>query len=133
MRRGMASCTCCRANNLANLYYKGIAEQFVKKMGGVEEMKAQHANVGDVVVLRRGPRFIYGLVTKPWSRRSKPTYASMEASLRALRTHVLKHDVRDIAMPRIGCGLDKLEWGPVRSLILRVFQGVPVRITVYTL
>lgn len=96
-------------------------------------MKAQRVDVGGLVVLRRGPRFIYGLVTKVKSAGTYPTYDALEECLQALRTHVLKHDVRDIAMPRIGCGLDKLEWGRVRSLILRVFQGVPLRITVYTM
>lgn len=36
-------------------------------------------------------------------------------------------------LSRIGCGLDKLEWGKVSSLITEVFQDTDVCITVYSI
>lgn len=35
-----------------------------------------------------------------------------------------------IVMPRIGCGLDQLEWKKVRNIIFRVFRYIPVNIVV---
>jgi hypothetical protein len=35
-------------------------------------------------------------------------------------------------MPRLGCGLDKLQWSDVRALLETEFQGSGVRVTVYT-
>ena len=34
-------------------------------------------------------------------------------------------------MPRIGCGLDGLQWNKVRDILLEVFADVPIEIIVY--
>ena len=39
----------------------------------------------------------------------KPTYDSMRYSLEKMREHAGQHGVKEIAMPRIGCGLDGLQ------------------------
>jgi hypothetical protein len=36
----------------------------------------------------------------------KPTYSTLFSSLKTLRGHVIANDVKKLAMPRIGCGLD---------------------------
>jgi hypothetical protein len=36
-------------------------------------------------------------------------------------------------MPRIGCGLDLLEWRRVREMIRETFAGCDISITVYNL
>ena len=43
-----------------------------------------------------------------------------------------KYKVKE-QLPRIGCGLDKLEWGKVRDMIQRVFSDMCINIYVYTL
>lgn len=64
---------------------------------------------------------------------NKPTYASLESSLRAMRTHVEEHAVKHVALPRIGCGLDGLLWTRVSDIIRTVFADVDCTMTVYTL
>jgi hypothetical protein len=36
-------------------------------------------------------------------------------------------------MPKIGCGLDKLEWPRVREMISSTFQDMNFKVTVYSL
>ena len=36
-------------------------------------------------------------------------------------------------MPKIGCGLDKLEWSTVKSMIKNTFLSFNIKITVYSL
>ena len=41
--------------------------------------------------------------------------------------------VERVAMPRIGCGLDKLRWEDVRKLLVEVFTGSSATLEVFTL
>ena len=69
---------------------------------------------------------IVNLVTKEryWY---KPTYGSLQVSLHSLAVYLSNHpDTKRILMPRIGCGLDRLEWDEVKKMIeetLHDFHG----------
>lgn len=114
---------------------KGIAAEFRDRFGGLEELRSQRGGVGSVVYLhdKPGNRYIYYLVTKQnyWG---KPTYASLEKCLEALRALCLKHGTERLAMPRIGCGLDRLQWDTVRTSIRRVFpESGGIQVSIYSL
>lgn len=66
----------------------GIAVMFKKHFGGTDELLAQKAKTGGVAVLKHNDRFVYYLVTKPWST-DKPTYANLARSLGAMREHMV--------------------------------------------
>jgi hypothetical protein len=76
---------------------KGIAVEFKKRFGGVEELKKQARTVGEVAVLSRpaksnsgekpAPRFIYYMITK-LKYFHKPTYQTFEKSMIAMRNHM---------------------------------------------
>jgi O-acetyl-ADP-ribose deacetylase (regulator of RNase III) len=104
----------------------GIAVEFVKRFG--RPQKPVH--VGGVTAQRVGDRFVFGLVTKERSC-LKPTYESLETALHSLRGECLFHGVKRVSMPRIGCGLDRLEWIRVRHMIRSVLHDIHV--TVYRL
>ncbi|KFO55008.1 O-acetyl-ADP-ribose deacetylase 1, partial [Corvus brachyrhynchos] len=87
---------------------------------------------GEVAVLRRDDRYIYYLITKQ-KVSHKPTYESMQKSLEAMKAHCLNNGVTDISMPRIGCGLDGLQWEKVSAILEEVFENTDIKITVYTL
>ncbi|XP_068015900.1 ADP-ribose glycohydrolase OARD1 [Melanerpes formicivorus] len=110
----------------------GIALLFKERFGGVQELLQQKKRTGEVAVLQREQRFIYYLITKK-KVSHKPTYESMRQSLEAMRAHSLSNGVSDICMPRIGCGLDGLEWSKVSAILGEVFGGTDINITVYTL
>jgi len=66
----------------------GIAVQFKKVFGRLDELQAQQAGSGDIAVLKDDQRYIYYLVTKPQSW-GKPTYESVQASLEQMREHMV--------------------------------------------
>ncbi|XP_052241352.1 ADP-ribose glycohydrolase OARD1-like [Dreissena polymorpha] len=111
---------------------KGIATLFKKNFEGVPELKAQGKKVGDVAILKHGKRFVYYLITKP-KYFDKPTYATLEDSLRAMQKHCVEHNVTAVSMPKIGCGLDKLQWPKVEETLMSVFMDTNIVISVYSL
>lgn len=38
--------------------------------------------------------------------------------------------MKHLAMPKIGCGLDRLEWADVRDIIKEVFGGMDIEVIV---
>ena len=111
---------------------KGIAKLFREKFSRIQELANQKADIGEIAILKVGPKFVYNLVTKA-KYSDKPTYESLRKSLVAMKEHAVKHQVKNIAMPKIGCGLDMLEWNAVRTLIKNVFLDTPIKIDVYIL
>ena len=63
----------------------------------------------------------------------KPTLESLGLALFDLRRFIEMNGITRLAMPRIGCGLDRLNWEDVRELILETFADTRVDIVVYTL
>lgn len=110
----------------------GIAVQFKKRFQGVKELEAQQKRTGECAVLKRSQKYVYYLITKE-KYNQKPTYDSLRKSLLAMKAHCLENGVTSISMPRIGCGLDRLDWDKVEVMIKEVFQDVDICITVYTL
>ncbi|XP_034102289.1 ADP-ribose glycohydrolase OARD1 [Drosophila albomicans] len=108
----------------------GIAVKFKEVYGKVDELRAQNAGSGEVAVLKDDQRYIYYLVTKPQSW-GKPTYDSLQSSLEQMREHMLKNQIDKLAIPRIGCGIDGLEWDKVSALLEHVFGKEQVEIVVY--
>jgi O-acetyl-ADP-ribose deacetylase (regulator of RNase III) len=111
---------------------KGIAGTFKQKFGKVAELKKQNIKTGQVAVLKHKDRYIYYLVTKV-RYNYKPTYDSLERSLKAMRDHMIANQVNKLSMPQIGCGLDKLKWDRVEEVLHSVFKDIDVTITVYSL
>ncbi|XP_053099981.1 ADP-ribose glycohydrolase OARD1 isoform X2 [Hemicordylus capensis] len=110
----------------------GVAAIFKKRFGGVQELLNQKKKTGEAAVLKRENRYVYYLITKP-KYFHKPTYDNLHKSLEAMKFHGLKNDVTHISMPKIGCGLDRLDWSKVSAILEEVFQDTDVKITVYTL
>lgn len=107
----------------------GIAVDFKKEFGGIDVLKSQQLEVGGVGVLKKKERYVYHLVTKN-KHGGKPSMQSLEASLCAMKAHISKEGVRKLAMPKMGCGLDRLQWSNVEDVVLRVFDDVDIEIIV---
>ena len=110
---------------------KGIAKQFSERFGRVNEIKEQCVKVGGVAILKDKERFIYNLVTKH-KYYEKPTMTDLRNSLLEMRKHMKEKGVESVGMPRIGCGLDLLDWGQVKRLLEEVFQDSSINIVIFT-
>lgn len=75
---------------------------------------------------------VYNLVTKEkyWH---KPTLDTLHEALIDMRRTAEEDMVKKIAMPRIGCGLDRLDWQDVEPLIREVFADTDIEIMVCVL
>ena len=112
---------------------KGIALQFRRKFNKISELKAQKVRTGGVAVIRLPNRIIYNLVTKKnaWD---KPLLSDLKNSLITCRNFSLSDGIKILAMPRIGCGLDGLNWEKqVKPMLEEVFENTNIKILVVNL
>lgn len=72
---------------------------------------------------------VLSMITKGRAQ-SLPTYETMYGALFHLRKAVDQLGIEAIAMPLIGCGLDKLKWPIVRALIKDIFDDCDIEILV---
>lgn len=72
---------------------------------------------------------VLNLITK---RRyyQKPTLDSLREALEDMRKLVDEEGIKKIAMPKIGCGLDRLNWDDVSPMIQEIFDDADVEIMV---
>lgn len=72
---------------------------------------------------------VFNLITKNryWE---KPTNITMYRALLAMKDLCIKNNIKRVAMPLIGCGLDKLKWEDVSRLIQGVFQDTDIEIVI---
>lgn len=110
---------------------RGTALRFKRKFGYIEYLLRQRKQAGQCAILPlTDERYIYYLVTKDkfWH---KPTYKNLIHSLYAMKNHCVKYCVRELWLPRVGCGFDKLDWPTVSHLIENViFCDVNMKIVV---
>ena len=105
----------------------GIAKEFNKKYSltnRLQTLPREKCMILDNVM---------NLVTKSkyWQ---KPTYDSLREALEQLREicHNL-YMIKTLVMPKIGCGLDKLQWKNVKKMLKEVFADTDINIEVYYL
>ncbi|MBS1584607.1 MAG: hypothetical protein JSS82_03600 [Bacteroidetes bacterium] len=75
-------------------------------------------------------RFLFNMVTKP-RYFSKPEMTDIEKTLDALVIACQENNVEYLAIPRIGCGLDRLFWPAVLRTIKERFSGTGIVVVVY--
>ena len=114
----------------------GIAKEFARR-GVKAELQRKYQDdveVGDCLVSNATDWDIeFNLVTKEkyWQ---KPTYETMRMALEDAKD-LCEETIRygytmKLAMPRIGCGLDRLQWDKVKAIIEEVFADTDVEILV---
>ncbi|XP_069743793.1 ADP-ribose glycohydrolase OARD1-like [Narcine bancroftii] len=103
----------------------------LQSIARIDSTVAAEKKVGDVAVLQKDQRCIYYLITKTLA--ADKAYDDLQKSLKAMRDHCLENGILKISMPKIGCGLDNLEWDKVSAIIQEVFKSTNITITVYSL
>ena len=108
----------------------GIAKQFNSKYNMRFKLENRYGDTGKSYI---GTALlidnVFNLVTKEryWH---KPTYTTLKAALICMRDIMESVGIKKIAMPKIGCGLDKLEWDKVYNIICDVFADCDVEILI---
>lgn len=105
----------------------GIAVQFQKKFnvrGKILKTKEQLSHPTCILTGR-----VFNLITKKKSG-GKPTLQSLKKSIQKMRDIATEKKIKKIAMPKIGCGLDKLNWIEVRSILKETFTNTNIELVV---
>ena len=112
----------------------GIAREFTKRgvKASLKDMYATPSVGSALATFTTGWAAEYNLVTKEkyWQ---KPTYAQLKQALVSLRSVAASHGRTKLAMPKIGCGLDRLEWNNVKDILCEVFENTDTEILVCSL
>lgn len=103
----------------------GIAKRFVREFPELAMLRFMTLQVGQAYLMGR----VFNLVTKPMYF-DKPTCKILGHSLDSLAGFCAIHGVGKLAMPRIGCGLDRLSWTEVAPMIEKRFKDLPVDIEI---
>lgn len=72
---------------------------------------------------------VFNLITKE-RYCMKPTYDSLKVALLEMKDLCNEIHVTKLAMPVIGCGLDRLEWSKVSEIIKDIFKDTNIEILV---
>lgn len=108
----------------------GIALAFVKQFPNMKgEIIKKGTNIGEVATYATEGRTIFNLVTKEkyWN---KPTPQTFEMAIRSLKDECDQLQITHLALPKIGAGLDRLNWNDNRAIIQEVFKDSDIDILV---
>ena len=115
---------------------KGIAKEFDVVYNMRNRLNEMYPRTVDRVGTTLLVDDAFNLVTKKFFFQ-KPTLGTLEAALADMKNQCIELGIKKIAMPRIGCGLDRLVWKSenacVSSVIEKVFEDTDIEIVVYTL
>ena len=114
----------------------GIAKQFDKIYNMREKLfhmyplnpGTKYGHVGEALLVDN----VFNLVTKPRSFQ-KPTYDDLEDAIEDMAEQMYDKEITRLAIPLLGCGLDRLEWDNVKAIIENQFDYTDVDILVCVL
>lgn len=110
---------------------RGIAKIFNKKYANMKTklLKIPRRMPSALLYTVPGKANVINMITKEnyWN---KPTYDNFHKSLKEVKMLCIKNHIKKLGMPKIGCGLDKLEWDKVRTIIQEEFEDLDIEIVV---
>lgn len=109
---------------------KGIAVTFAQKFSRKSDLLNQNKTIGEVAMITNKNRKVFYLVTKDKSS-DTPQLEDVIASIKELKTLCSELNIRQLAIPRLACGLDKQEWPVIKDVIKNIFKDSDIEIRVY--
>ena len=116
----------------------GIAKEIDRRFNTREELKKKYPNfyrkwVSTDPLANNGTCLLTGrilnLVTKD-RYYEKPTYKNLSYALAMMFVYCKTYNIKKVAMPLIGCGLDRLKWDRVSAMIKEIFADEDIEILV---
>lgn len=128
--------------NCSGAFGSGVAGQISKKYPFVREMYFNKYNsfkpwkLGEVQIVDIGGQLIANCATQQ-NFGSEPgviycSYEAIEKCLRELLALAIEFDIRDIAIPKIGCGLAGGDWNVVEKICKDVFLNSEVLLEIWS-
>ena len=113
----------------------GIAKKFNHYFGLRDKLIARYplkdgeASRPDMVGAAVLCDHVFNLITKDryWE---KPTYNTLLFAIGHMRQMCLIRQIKKLAMPKIGCGLDRLDWSIVSKMIEYLFRNDDIEILI---
>lgn len=113
---------------------KGIAKVFDKKFKGMKKdilwtLVENNLHYPISIMFLGEDQNVINMITKKeyWH---KPTYKTFEIALDDVVKICKKHNITKLGMPKIGCGLDRLQWGKVKTMIEDKFKDLDIEIII---
>ena len=112
----------------------GIAVEFDKRFPGMKRyllytIKEYSYKQPCVIDYPDRDIYVFNLITKKFYY-NKPNYYSMDKCLDILKDKCLTYNIKHLGIPKLGCGLDRLQWGKVREGIIEKFKDIDIDIQV---
>lgn len=113
--------------NASYVLGRGIAAQFEEKYNMSEKLRQEHPIRAVGMALKIDN--VYNLVTKE-RHYNKPKRMDLQMALNDMKWQMKYNNEKLLAMPRIGCGLDRLHWEDVKPMIERTFNDTGIDILI---
>jgi O-acetyl-ADP-ribose deacetylase (regulator of RNase III) len=124
-------------------FHQGLALQLRERMPAMYKdfrhyCQTRHPKSGELWTwMSADGRFLVNLFTRgdAYAHGSKPgeaTLSHVNHSLHALRALVQKEKLPSVALPRLACGLNGLDWNEVRPLIDKHLGDLNIPVYLYT-
>lgn len=116
----------------------GIAIQFNERFGVKEALRKKFENNELLEAYKHYGGFCVEylntmtLITK-YRYFEKPTYKTLTDALMMLKRKCEYGGIKKLAMPKIGCGLDRLNYDRVSGIIKAIFEDTDIEIKVFYL
>lgn len=121
--------------------FGGVVVGFNERWNMKNVLISRHINVQDTFRQTKGmvipvevkdcgiPTTVYNLITKE-TVGNLPSYESLKKSLTLLKEQMIEDGNTKLAIPKIGCGIDRLDWGIVSDIIKDIFSDTDINILV---
>ena len=109
--------------------FSEIEKQFCERYDMENRLFADYGSDFDGVGMALEIDNVYNLVTKRYAH-NKPTYENLAMTLENMKDSMICEGQKKLAMPRICCGLNGLNWRIVRSIIKDIFRDTNIEILV---
>lgn len=113
---------------------QGIASSFCNKEPQIKEELIKTINNNSITypftILYVGENMkVFNLITKK-TFNFKPTYSSIYECIKQMKDICKRENVSHLAMPKIGCGKDRLEWKEISFMLKEEFKDLDIEILI---
>jgi O-acetyl-ADP-ribose deacetylase (regulator of RNase III) len=113
---------------------EGIATDFDKQFKGMKKyilntLKDNNLHFPVTILYQSNKGNVFNLITKKVCS-GKPNYITIGKCLEEMAKICKDQNIKYLALPKIGSGLDRLQWGEIREIIQEEFKDQDIEILV---